>query len=42
MTLVANVLTGLVALIHIYIVLLEMVWWTSPRGQKALTDARIC
>ena len=35
MTLVANVLTGLVALIHIYIVLLEMVWWTSPRGQKA-------
>ena len=26
---------GLVALIHIYIVLLEMVWWTTPRGQKA-------
>lgn len=33
--LVANVLTGLVALIHVYIVLLEMVWWTSSRGQKA-------
>nr|WP_175528639.1 DUF1304 domain-containing protein [Devosia crocina] len=32
---VANVLTGLVALIHVYIVLLEMVWWTSSRGQKA-------
>ncbi|SFV37538.1 putative membrane protein [Devosia crocina] len=35
MMLVANVLTGLVALIHVYIVLLEMVWWTSSRGQKA-------
>lgn len=29
------ILVGLVALIHIYIVLLEMIWWTSPRGQKA-------
>lgn len=35
MTLVANILVALVALIHVYIVLLEMVWWTSPRGQKA-------
>ena len=35
MMLVANILTGLVALIHVYIVLLEMLWWTSPRGQKA-------
>lgn len=35
MALVALVLVGLVALIHIYIVLLEMVWWTTPRGQKA-------
>ena len=35
MTLVANILVALVALIHIYIVLLEMLWWTSPRGQKA-------
>ncbi|MEQ8601429.1 MAG: DUF1304 domain-containing protein [Devosia sp.] len=32
---VAMVLVGLVALIHVYIVLLEMVWWTTPRGQKA-------
>nr|WP_248306415.1 DUF1304 domain-containing protein [Devosia oryzisoli] len=24
-----------VALIHLYIVLLEMVWWATPRGQKA-------
>lgn len=35
MTLVANILVALVALIHIYIVVLEMLWWTSPRGQKA-------
>ena len=35
MALVAMILTGLVALIHLYIVLLEMVWWDSPRGQKA-------
>lgn len=35
MAIVTMVLVGLVALIHIYIVLLEMVWWTTPRGQKA-------
>ena len=35
MALIANILTGLVALIHIYIVLLEMLWWNTPRGQKA-------
>jgi putative membrane protein len=35
MMLVGNILVALVALIHIYIVLLEMLWWTSPRGQKA-------
>lgn len=35
LALVAMILVGLVALIHVYIMLLEMVWWTSPRGQKA-------
>lgn len=35
MALVAMALVGLVALLHVYIMLLEMVWWTSPRGQKA-------
>ena len=35
MAIVAFVLVGLVALIHVYIVLLEMAWWTTPRGQKA-------
>ncbi|MFE0016886.1 DUF1304 domain-containing protein [Mesorhizobium sp. NPDC059054] len=32
---VATVLIGLVALIHIYIVYLEMVSWDTPRGHKA-------
>lgn len=32
---VANVLIALVALIHAYIVVLEMVLWTTPRGRKA-------
>ena len=31
----ANILTGLVALIHLYIVILEMVLWDTPRGRKA-------
>lgn len=31
----ANGLTGLVALIHVYIVVLEMFLWTTPRGRKA-------
>ena len=35
MQVVANVLIALVALIHLYIVVLEMFLWTTPRGQKA-------
>ena len=35
MTAVATVLVVLVALIHVYIVVLEMVLWTTPRGQAA-------
>ena len=34
MQLVANVLVGLVALIHLYIVVLEMALWTTKRGQQ--------
>jgi putative membrane protein len=30
---VANILVGLVALIHVYIVVLEMFLWTKPRGR---------
>ena len=31
----ANVLVGLVAAIHVYILILEMFLWTTPRGRKA-------
>ena len=31
---IANVLVGLVALIHLYIVVLEMVLWDKPFGRK--------
>ncbi|PWK63539.1 DUF1304 domain-containing protein [Aminobacter sp. AP02] len=31
----SNILVGLVALIHLYIVYLEMVLWDTPRGHKA-------
>ncbi len=32
---IATILIGVVALIHAYIVVLEMVLWTTPRGRKA-------
>ena len=32
---VGTILTGLVALIHLYIVYLEMVVWDQPQGRKA-------
>lgn len=31
----ANVVVGLVALLHVYILMLEMFLWTTPRGRKA-------
>lgn len=31
----ANILTGVVALIHLYIVVLEMFLWDTPRGRRA-------
>ena len=31
----ANVLTALIAALHIYILLLEMAWWTTARGRRA-------
>jgi putative membrane protein len=34
-TVVVNILVGLVALIHVYIVILEMFLWTSPRARAA-------
>jgi putative membrane protein len=32
-----SILTGVVALIHIYILILEMFLWTTPRGRKAFS-----
>ncbi|MDT7610802.1 MAG: putative rane protein [Pseudonocardiales bacterium] len=34
-TIVANILVGIVALIHVYIVVLEMVLWKTPRVRAA-------
>ncbi|MCW5722265.1 MAG: DUF1304 domain-containing protein [Devosia sp.] len=31
----ATLFIGLVALVHVYIMLLEMLWWNTPRGRKA-------
>jgi putative membrane protein len=31
---IGSILTGIVAAIHIYIVVLEMVLWDTPRGRK--------
>jgi putative membrane protein len=35
MVLASQVLTGLVAALHLYFLVLEMFLWTTPRGQKA-------
>ena len=35
MTLVANILTALMAALHLYILVLEMFWWDTPKGHKA-------
>ena len=35
MMLVAQILVGLIALLHLYILVLEMFLWTTPRGLKA-------
>jgi len=32
---IANVLVGFVALVHLYIVYLEMVLWDTPKGRRA-------
>jgi len=40
MSVVANIVVGLIALLHLYILVLEMFLWTTPRGRAAFgTDA---
>jgi putative membrane protein len=40
MDIVAFALTALVALIHVYIVVLEMALWTTPRGRAVFGTTR--
>ena len=35
MSMIANIVVGLIALLHIYILVLEMFLWTKPAGLKA-------
>ena len=35
MTLAAQIVVGLIALLHVYILVLEMFLWTTPRARKA-------
>lgn len=35
MTLAADIVVALVGLLHVYILVLEMFLWTTPRGRKA-------
>ncbi|GAA5435182.1 DUF1304 domain-containing protein [Deinococcus aquaticus] len=35
MNLIAAILVGLIALLHVYILVLEMFLWTTPRAMKA-------
>ncbi|MCP5326246.1 MAG: DUF1304 domain-containing protein [Oceanospirillaceae bacterium] len=35
MLIAANILIALIALLHVYILVLEMFWWDKPRGLKA-------
>lgn len=36
---ISNTLVGLIALLHIYILILEMFFWTKPRGLKAFNQS---
>jgi putative membrane protein len=40
MTTIANVLVGLIALLHIYILVLEMFLWDKPAGLRAFGQTR--
>ena len=40
MTTIANVLVGLIALVHIYILVLEMFLWDKPAGLRAFGQTR--
>ena len=39
MALVANIFVGLIAVLHVYILVLEMFLWDKPRGMKAFGNS---
>ena len=40
MPMIANIVVGLIALLHIYILVLEMFLWTKPAGLRAFGQTR--
>jgi putative membrane protein len=38
MALIANIVVGLIGLLHVYILVLEMFLWTKPAGLKAFNN----
>ena len=40
MSMITNIIVGLIALLHIYILVLEMFLWTKPVGLKAFGQTR--
>ncbi|XUM23860.1 DUF1304 domain-containing protein [Bradyrhizobium oligotrophicum S58] len=40
MTLIANVVVGLIGLLHVYILVLEMFLWTKPAGLRAFNNTQ--
>ena len=40
MSMIANIIVGIIALLHIYILVLEMFLWTKPAGLKAFGQTR--
>ena len=40
MPMIANIVVGLIALLHIYILVLEMFLWTKPAGLRAFRQTR--
>ena len=39
MALIANIFVGLIAVLHVYILVLEMFLWDKPRGMKAFGNS---
>ena len=35
MALISNIAVALIGLLHVYILVLEMFWWETPRGMKS-------